>query len=273
MKKPIDVSVVIPTYNHVKALSRAVQSVIDQTFQNFEIVIGDDGSTEDSKLTIDWFRDLRIRHIRFSHQGNIARTKNYAMRHAQGKYITFLDPEFEWQPDKLENQLDQFAKNTDLMMAWCNVKLTDDDNEMVARKSRVWLDPVESIINEDSIHLSTVMMRKDLLQKTGLFYEDPKFSGQEDMAFLLRAGSCGPGLCDSTPSVIWHQDIRFPHRANRYNELANRIEMLRDFVEVSEDISHRKLATRQINKAKRRLAALSLRHGHFRDATKMIFAG
>lgn len=273
MKKPIDVSVVIPTYNHVEALSRAVQSVIDQTFQNFEIVIGDDGSTEDSKLTIDWFRDLRIRHIRFSHQDNIARAKNYAMRHAQGKYITFLDPEFEWQPDKLETQLDHFAKNTDLVMAWGNVTLDAGKNETTPGKSRVWLDPVESIINEDSIHLSTVMMRKDLLHKTGLFYEGSKFSGQEDPAFLLQVGNCGPGLYDSTPAVIWHQDTNYPRRANRDTELTNRIEMLRDFVELSEDNSHRKLATRQINKAKRRLAALSLRSGHFRDATKMIFAG
>lgn len=276
MKRPIEVSIVIPTYNNNDALSRTIQSVIDQTFQDFEILIGDDGSTEDCKFAINWFRDLRIRHIRFNHQGNAARSRNYAMRHAQGKYVAFLDNDFEWRPEKLESQVIYFQKNGDLVMSWCNVSVCagKDEIEEVCHpnKSRLWLDPVESLIFEGNIHLSTLMMRKEYLDRIGLFNEDTKIAGQEDAAFLLRVASCGPGMYDSKQKVIWHRDQKEPGRAGRFEDLSRRIEMLKDFIDYSDDKTYEKLATRQINTTKRKLAALSLIRGNFRDAGKMIFA-
>ena len=101
------VSVIIPTYNRAHVLGRSIQSVLNQTFQDFELIIVDDASTDDTESLVNRFRSKKIKYIR--HQvnqgGSVGPTPNTGLRIAKGDYIAFQDDDDEWMPEKLERQM------------------------------------------------------------------------------------------------------------------------------------------------------------------------
>jgi glycosyltransferase involved in cell wall biosynthesis len=99
------ISVVIPVYNSINDLKRALQSVLWQTFQDFEIVVVDDGSEEDVKHVCDAFKDDRIRYLRNDVHVNANVARNRGLREAQGGYIAMLDADDEFLPGHLERRL------------------------------------------------------------------------------------------------------------------------------------------------------------------------
>jgi len=109
MKMPNEhplVTVVIPTYNRAGILYYALKSVINQTFQDFEIYVVDDASTDTTEDLIEHFNDPRIHYIRFETNQKAAAARNAAMKKAKGKYIAFLDSDDEWLPEKLKKQVE-----------------------------------------------------------------------------------------------------------------------------------------------------------------------
>ncbi|MGB7533081.1 MAG: glycosyltransferase [Halobacteriota archaeon] len=96
------VSAIIPTYNRAHLIGRAVQSVLNQTYQDFEILIIDDGSTDNTEEIIKSFRDERIRHIRHERNKGAAAARNTGIKAARGEYIAFQDSDDEWYSNKLE---------------------------------------------------------------------------------------------------------------------------------------------------------------------------
>ena len=107
------VSVIITTYNRAHLVGKAIKSVLNQTFQDFELIVVDDGSTDNTEEVINSFNDTRIRYIRhkINKGGNAAR--NTGLRNSKGEYIAFLDSDDEWLPEKLERQLEVFKKSQD----------------------------------------------------------------------------------------------------------------------------------------------------------------
>ncbi len=99
------VSVIIPSYNHARFIAEAIQSVLDQTFQDFEIVITDDGSTDNSIEVIEKFTDERIRLFRHASNQGACVTSNNCIKQARGKYIAMLSSDDVWLPTKLEKQV------------------------------------------------------------------------------------------------------------------------------------------------------------------------
>ncbi len=102
------VSVVIPTYNRAHLISRAIQSVLDQTYQDLEIIIVDDGSTDNTEEIVKSFKDERIRFIRYDKNKGASAARNTGIRASKGEYIAFQDSDDEWFPDKLEQQMKVF---------------------------------------------------------------------------------------------------------------------------------------------------------------------
>lgn len=103
------VSVIIPTYNRAHLIGRAIQSVLDQTYQDFEIIVVDDGSTDNTEEVVTDFNDERLRYIRLEeNSGTSAAPRNTGIKVARGKYIAFQDSDDEWLPEKLEKQMRVF---------------------------------------------------------------------------------------------------------------------------------------------------------------------
>lgn len=99
------VSVIIPTYNRACFLRSAIASVINQTFQDFEIIIVDDGSKDNTQSLVQELEDERIRYVRHETNRGEAKARNTGVLNSSGEYIAFLDDDDEWFPDKLQRQL------------------------------------------------------------------------------------------------------------------------------------------------------------------------
>lgn len=109
IKTPL-VSVVIPTYNRSKELARAIKSVLNQTYQNFEILVVDDGSEENLRVVCDSFNDQRIRFLRNDTHTNANVARNRGIKEAQGEYIAMLDSDDEYLPHHLSRRVEKIKE-------------------------------------------------------------------------------------------------------------------------------------------------------------------
>jgi len=105
-KDPPHVSVIIPTYNRASMLGRAIQSVLDQTYRDFELIVVDDCSSDDTQEVTKGFADDRIRYIKHPTNRGGSAARNTGIRSSRGDYIGLLDDDDEWLPNKLELQVD-----------------------------------------------------------------------------------------------------------------------------------------------------------------------
>jgi glycosyltransferase involved in cell wall biosynthesis len=176
------VSVVIPTYNYGHYVAEAVESVLAQTYKNIEIIVVDDGSTDDTEDRLEAYRD-RIRYIRQQNQG-CSMARNSGIHAAKGEWIAFLDADDIWHPRKLEIQIAYLAGHPDVGL------LASDSSKDI---SRGWPEcasksdlPAERIGLEDiavrsQFGPSGVIVRKQCFDKVGLFDTDLRSVEDRDM--------------------------------------------------------------------------------------------
>lgn len=105
------VSIIMPSWNTGRFIAESIQSVINQTYQKWELLIVDDCSTDNTDAVVASFTDERIRYFHNDHNSGAALTRNYALREAQGEWIAFLDSDDLWLPEKLEKQLNFMNRN------------------------------------------------------------------------------------------------------------------------------------------------------------------
>lgn len=105
------VSIIMPSWNTASFIEEAIQSVINQTYKKWELIIVDDCSTDDTEKVVASFNDERIKFFLNKKNSGAALTRNKAMREAQGEWIAFLDSDDLWTPNKLEHQIEFMKKN------------------------------------------------------------------------------------------------------------------------------------------------------------------
>lgn len=130
------VSVIMPSYNHEKFISEAIESVLNQTFKDLELIIIDDHSTDKSRLIIGEFakKDGRIKKIFHEKNCGIAKTVNHGLRKSNGKYIALIASDDIWMSKKLEKQFKILEEDENLIV-WCNSAIIDDYSEFTGEKS------------------------------------------------------------------------------------------------------------------------------------------
>ena len=186
------VSVIIPTYNRAHLIGRAIQSVLNQTYQDFEIIVVDDASTDNAEEIVNSFDDKRIRYIRLKeNSGTSAAPRNTAIRIARGKYIAFLDSDDEWLPEKLEKQIRLF----ETVFSKVGIIYTDMWRINKNEKKKYWhssrIMPEDGIIYEEALNYrvefigtATLAIKKECFGKAGLF--DEKLPMYIDTELLMR---------------------------------------------------------------------------------------
>jgi len=183
---PPTVSVVIPAYNRVETIARAVVSVRAQTFQDFEIVIVDDGSIDQTRDIVRQLDDERIRLI--SHEKNLgaAAARNTGMKSAVGKYIAWLDSDDEWFPKKLEQQLAAFKQAAqDQRASYTAYELVEKQGARIHIPKPV--DYKKLFLGCDLSPGATLMFERTLLDEIG--YIDTTLPRYEDWDWLLLYAS------------------------------------------------------------------------------------
>lgn len=181
------VSVVIPNYNRSILLGRAIQSVLNQTYTNFEILVCDDGSTDDSYDIVNSFNDNRIVWLPGKRVGRPAGPRNRGISYAQGDWISFLDSDDIWQPNKLELQL-EFAEINKLS-AICSNAYVEENGEL---KRNYFSEKVQSVIKfndlleSNKIICSSVLVSRKCLEIIGKFSEGASLRALEDYDLWIR---------------------------------------------------------------------------------------
>jgi len=180
------VSVIIPAYNSMTYLPKAVESVLKQTFSDFELIIVNDGSSDGIEQWVNTITDNRIQLISQKNQGAAA-ARNTGIAHGKGDYIAFLDSDDLWEGSKLEKQVNCLNKNPDvgLVYAWI-ISIDVNGNhrgKMYANtvEGNVW----EKLIEENIVRSgSAAMVRRDCFEKLGVFDRNLRFA--EDWEMWIR---------------------------------------------------------------------------------------
>ena len=204
MTKP-EISVVIPTYNRQHLVIEAVESVLAQTYSDFEIIVVDDGSTDDTAAKLRPYLD-RLQYVVQQNRG-VAAARNTGIRRAQGEFICFLDSDDLWEPGKLEAQL-RFAKDhPEYALISTEIRGFDADKKFVGQSKASMYEIRNGLVSEhllfgNWIQTSTVMVRGTCLDEVGWFDEDVGQFG-EDWLLWMRVASKFPIYFLPEPLVLY----------------------------------------------------------------------
>lgn len=142
------VSVIIPAYNREKTIEKAIQSVLDQTYKDIEVIVVDDGSTDATVLAVNGIGDKRVKCISLDKNSGACRARNKGLEKAQGRYIAFQDSDDIWKPEKLEKQI-AILKSEPVDLVFCAFERIRDTEKTIL-----------PLLNEGRVS------RKELLEKS-----------------------------------------------------------------------------------------------------------
>jgi glycosyltransferase involved in cell wall biosynthesis len=213
----VAVSVIIPTYNRAEVLPRSIESVLNQTFSDFELIIVDDASTDATQKVVNSYNDDRIEYIRHSENRNGSAARNTGIRSARGEYIALLDSDDEWDPLKLEKQVSQLrSRSSEWVANYCRAT-TQRDSRLI--------EIISNILSHDAKHEgqkeiikglltlsgfihggSTIIAKREVVEEIGGF--DESFERNQDVEFTIRLAREGKiGYVDQG-LVVLHESSR-----------------------------------------------------------------
>jgi len=192
------VSVIIPTYNRAEVIGRAIKSVLNQTYQNFEIIIVDDSPDDETEKVVKIFNDKRIKYIHNREKTTPPAARNLAIKNSNPKseYIAFLDDDDEWLPQFLERCIQKLEERKDLIAVIPNYIHVSADGTKIGESNEVKQNWNTGIGNG-------AVIRKSLFIKENIWY-DPKVIRPEDWDFALRVLKNHKIESISEPLVIYY---------------------------------------------------------------------
>jgi glycosyltransferase involved in cell wall biosynthesis len=187
---PPRISVVIPTYNRARDIRRCLDSLIEQTFKNFEVLVCDDGSSDDTAQVVAGYKArLDLSYHWAANFGGPARPRNVGVRMARGEYVAFLDSDDWWTARKLERSLQYLEQGADVVYHDLYLA-TRPDQKLFLRilRSRGLERPAfdDLLANGSALNNSSVVARRNLLLSIGGFSEDRSLIAAEDYDAWLR---------------------------------------------------------------------------------------
>lgn len=191
------ISVVIPTYNRADLLARAIESVLHQTYSDFELIVVDDGSTDSTREVVRAFvdRDPRVIYLHQQNSGGAASPKNNAFAHCKGEYIAYLDHDDEWLPEKLEKQLAFFGDQDSarrIGLVSCNVLIVNQSKGMTGVHKMFKYRTIRDLLLEGGNYAfsnSSIMIPRKVVEEVGPRDESLKLF--EDQDIFIRIASAG----------------------------------------------------------------------------------
>lgn len=184
------VSIIIPTYNRASTIKRAIDSVLNQTYSDFELIVVDDGSTDNTAQVVNEYEDSRLRYLKIEDRHGANHARNVGIENADGEYIAFQDSDDEWHMDKLEKQMKILLeqKQVDIVFSRCLRHCIDGRQILVPNKNYsecLLQEKIESILAEISvIGTPTLIIRKKCFQEEGAF--DEAISRYQDWEIMIR---------------------------------------------------------------------------------------
>lgn len=222
------VSVIIPSYNHEKYVAECIQSVLDQTYEDFEIVVTDDGSTDRTVEIIEGFTDARITLFKFPRNRGACIAANNCLQHASGQYVAVLSSDDAWYPEKLEMQVRYLDEHPDLAAVFGRVDWIDETGRLITDRRFAFRDVFNAPnrtrfewlryffeIGNCLCHPSS-LVRRACYSEVGAF--NPALAGLPDLDLWIR-------ICLKHDIMILEQKVvRFRRIGEHFNASGDSIE-------------------------------------------------
>lgn len=233
MPKP-RVSIVIPTYNRQELVIEAIESVLAQSYRDFEIIVVDDGSTDETSARLEHYSN-RIEYRKQKNQG-VAAARNTGIRLSQGEFICFLDSDDLWEPRKLETQVAFADAHSEYALLCTEVRGFSIDAVAIGRNKSEMYDiqngfVVEQLLFGNWIQTSSVMVRRECFDEVGLFDEAVGQFG-EDWLLWMRVASKFPVFFIPEPLVSYRYQpggLTLSRPEEQFRSLMGCLEAMKDF--------------------------------------------
>ncbi len=237
------VSVIIPSYNHERYVRQCIQSVLDQTFQDFEIVITDDGSSDNTVDVIKSFTDSRIRLFEHRRNKGASTAANNCILNSHGKYIAMLSSDDVWYPEKLALQVGYLDDHPGVAAVFGRVDWINENGSLIADKGYPYIHMFEAenrtrhewlryfFLQGNCLCHPCSLVRRECYSEVGMF--DPAFASLPDLDFWIR-------ICIKYEITILDQKlIKFRKFANENNASGETIEtLIRNRLEHRHSLNH-----------------------------------
>lgn len=185
------VSIIIPTYNRAHLIERSIQSILNQTYEDFELLIVDDGSTDNTQEVVEGINDFRIRYIPCEENGGAAKARNIGIAEAKYDYIAFQDSDDEWHSDKLEKQMKVMqTSSADTGLVYCEYHYNGLNGiEDICPDRKISLEQKSGnifpqLLAGNMIGTPVMLVKRECFDKVGVFNEN--FPCMEDYELVLR---------------------------------------------------------------------------------------
>ncbi len=227
MENTLKVSVIIPTYNRAHLIGRAIESVLNQTFHDFELIVIDDGSIDDTYEVIKEFqkKDNRIIYLKHDKNKGASAARNSGINVSRGEYISFVDSDDEWLPEKLEIETKILDHDKNLIICSTGYKFINEKNGETIGTSKIQKKIVSGEIILRAICNTTInftVVRKKAIEIGGF---DEKLPSREDWDFWIRITSLGKGYQDSL-NLVNNYTMRNDHVSSGISNKLNGTEAL-----------------------------------------------
>ena len=191
MKKKVYFSIIIPTYNREFELKRAVNSVLDQSFKNWELIIIDNFSKDNTKKMILSFKNPKIKFYQIRNKGVIAKSRNFGIKKSKGEYLAFLDSDDFWIKNKLSICYEVTKKFGNQKLTYHDMYLKRKNRNYFFEKTHFFRslngkDKNDLINNGPAFPTSSVIVRMKDFKNIKMFRENKKFIGWEDFDAWIR---------------------------------------------------------------------------------------
>ena len=265
------VSVIIPTYNASKFIAETIKSVLAQTYRDSEVIVVDDGSTDNTAEIVRSFGN-QVRYI-YKKNGGPGSARNVGVKNANGEYLTFLDHDDLWLPEKLELQTQVLDSQPEIQMVYAEAYLgVDEPTKTCFRFGKAYSGRIfDKLFVGNFIPNLTALVRRECLEKLGPFDETGRMLTTDDYHMWLRLSAQFPVYCIDKPLA------RFRLHASNLSRNVERATM--DTLATLEDISQKypdlvakfpRLKSQRFAELHYRLAKLRFFRGDFQGLTKAL---
>lgn len=204
------ISVVIPVFNRPDTLTRALDSLVAQTVQDFEVLVCDDGSTEDVRsVALGYTGKLKLRYFRMENSGGPAHPRNIGIANAENEWISFLDSDDWWCPDRIRTVLPLLGENVDVLYHPLELRSKKTRWRKRIEGRAIVGNPLEDMLSQGNpIPNSAVVVRKSQLLKIGGLCEEKSMVAIEDFDAWLRLAHENAKFCflDQLLGYYWVSD-------------------------------------------------------------------
>ena len=204
------ISVVIPTFNYGTYIAACLDSVIAQTYKKLEIIVVDDGSTDDTASIVAAYPDVRYV---YQENAGVSAARNKGLALAKGEYVAFIDADDYWAVDKLSKQIDFMEKNREYGIVFTSQQNFLDNDYVKTNAKAIFVSE-----REVKVAIQSALIRKEVFHKNGVFKEELKYSEDTEWVMRVRLGGINTHLLNET---LTFRRIHGENLTLRLNPLGN----------------------------------------------------